>query len=530
VSHWLLARLAEQGERSALIWRGCEHSRRQLLEEARRAAAALAAAGAGAGDSVAFVAELAPRPLGLLLALLGGRQVAVPLAAGALEREELLAAAGADFVAVDGEAAAGGAAAGRRERVGGEAAAGGDAGGRKETAGGEEAAGGDAGARQETVGGEAVGGDTAGGDAGGGEVADGDAAGGDAAGGAGGWSFRRRPAGPPPLPLAELRRAGRPGLVVLTSGSTGRSKAALHDLERLLEPHRERRTTWRAVALFSLDHIGGLNTLFAVLAGGGTLIAPGERTPDAVCRAIARERADLLPATPTFLNMLLASGAEREHDLSSLRLITYGAEPMPMHTLRALARRLPGVGCKQTYGMSELGILSTHSPGGESLWMRIGGAGCRIRVVDGMLQVRSPTAMLGYLNAPSPFDAEGWLPTGDLVEVDGDRVRIVGRASEVINVGGEKVFPAEVEEVLLALANVREATVYGRPNPVTGQIVAVRLSLLAAEAPEAFEERLREHCAARLAPYKVPLLVEIGGEPAASGRWKKLRRPSQEAG
>ena len=95
------------------------------------------------------------------------------------------------------------------------------------------------------------------------------------------------------------------------------------------------------------------------------------------------------------------------------------------------------------------------------------------KIVDGMLWLRSSRAMLGYLNAPSPFDADGWFNTQDLVERDGEYIRILGRKSELINVGGEKVHPTEVENVLLQIDNVKDVTVRGVPNAVTGELASV---------------------------------------------------------
>jgi acyl-CoA synthetase (AMP-forming)/AMP-acid ligase II len=132
--------------------------------------------------------------------------------------------------------------------------------------------------------------------------------------------------------------------------------------------------------------------------------------------------------------------------------------------------------------------------------------------------------MLGYLNAPSPFDPDGWFNTQDLVEVDGDFIRILGRKSEVINVGGEKVHPTEVEDVLLQLDNVRDVTVSAKQNPVTGQVVAATITLRTPEEPEAFKRRVRKFCGARLARYKTPAVIEIIEEAHHNDRFKKSRR------
>lgn len=94
--------------------------------------------------------------------------------------------------------------------------------------------------------------------------------------------------------------------------------------------------------------------------------------------------------------------------------------------------------------------------------MKVGGAGTETKITGGTLWVRSESAMLGYLNAPSPFDEDGWYDTGDQVETDGEYIRILGRKSEIINVGGEKVFPAEVESVFLEIPNVRDVLITGR--------------------------------------------------------------------
>jgi long-chain acyl-CoA synthetase len=322
---------------------------------------------------------------------------------------------------------------------------------------------------------------------------------------------------------AGLREHGSPGLILFSSGSTGKSKASLLDFQKLLAKFKQPRPPARTLTFLLLDHIGGINTLLYALTSGGTIVPLRDRTPKAVCQTVERHRIQLLPTTPTFLNMLLISEAYRNHDLSSLELITYGTEPMPSATLQHLHRTFPEVKLKQTYGLSELGILQTKSKDSGSLWVKVGGEGYEIKVVDNVLWIRSEAAMLGYLNAPSPFDAEGWFNTGDAVEVDGEYVRILGRKSEIINVGGEKVYPAEVESVILELPNVADVTVTGKPSPITGQVVIARVALQSPESLEAVSRRLRRLCRERLAPYKVPVAVELVEGRLHGDRFKKAR-------
>jgi acyl-coenzyme A synthetase/AMP-(fatty) acid ligase len=322
-----------------------------------------------------------------------------------------------------------------------------------------------------------------------------------------------------------LRKRRAPGLVLFSSGSTGKSKAAVHDFAHLLDKFRTKKQKLRAITFLLLDHIGGINTLFYTLSNGGTVVTVPDHAPDTVCEAIAKHRVELLPTSPTFLNLLLLSGALERNDLSSLRLVTYGTEPMPESTLRRVAEAIPHVTLQQTYGLSELGILRSKSKDNKSLWVKIGGEGFETEVRDGILWIKAHSAMLGYLNAPSPFDDKGWMNTGDEVEQDGEWFLIKGRRSEIINVGGQKVYPAEVESVVQTCDNVADVTVHGEAHPVTGQIVACRVNLVQPEDPREFRKRLRTFCREKLAPYKVPVKIDVTDAQQWNARHKRMRRP-----
>jgi len=157
------------------------------------------------------------------------------------------------------------------------------------------------------------------------------------------------------------------------------------------------------------------------------------------------------------------------------------------------------------------------------LFVKIGGEGFETKIVDNTLWIRATSAMLGYLNAPSPFDAEGWMNTGDEVEVDGEYIRFLGRRSEVINVGGEKVYPIEIEDVLMEMPNVRDVTVHGQPNPLTGQMVVARVQLKSPEPLVEFRNRVREFCRGRLTKYKIPAKIELVTGDQHSERFKRTR-------
>ena len=337
------------------------------------------------------------------------------------------------------------------------------------------------------------------------------------------WELQKRDTLVKHTLLLKLIKQGDPGLVLFSSGSTGESKAAIHNFNKLLEKFKVPGHQLRTIAFLLLDHIGGINGLLYTFSNGGAIIFPKSLTPEVVCQAIQEHRAQLLPTSPTFLNLLLISEQYKNFDLSSLELITYGTEPMPESTLHRLNEIFPNVQLKQTYGLSELGIMRSKSKDSNSLWVKIGGEGFETKVVDGILWIRTQSAMLGYLNAPSPFDEEGWFNTEDVVEVDGEYIRILGRKTEIINVGGEKVYPAEVESVLLQMCNIQDVTVHGEKNPIMGNIVAATVKLFEPEELSSLKKRIREFCSNKLAPYKIPVRIEISEYEQFSARFKKMR-------
>ena len=314
-----------------------------------------------------------------------------------------------------------------------------------------------------------------------------------------------------------------PGLVLFTSGSSGEPKGAFHDFSKLLSKFQTRRSALKTINFLLFDHWGGLNTLFHVLSNGGTVLFLENRTPDYVCELIQNNQVELLPTSPTFLNMLILSRAYERFNLDSLKIISYGAEPMPENLLTHLNILFPGLKFQQTYGLIELGVMRSQSEGNGSLWVKIGGEGYQTRVVDNLLEIKSDSAMIGYLNAPSPFTEDGWFMTGDAVEVKEDYFRILGRKSELINVGGEKVFPQEIENIILQIPRVIDVLVFSEKHSFTGNIVCVKVQVNEPVDSKEFIKEIKRFCRERLESFKIPVKVSITEDPLYTGRFKKQR-------
>ena len=134
--------------------------------------------------------------------------------------------------------------------------------------------------------------------------------------------------------INQLKDRNHPGLVLFSSGSTGKSKASLSDFSDILNKFKVPRHSLRAITFLLFDHIGGINTLLYTLSNAGCVVAINDRTPENVLHAIDKYKVELLPTSPTFINLILLSEAYKRYHLSSLKTVTYGTEPMPETTLR----------------------------------------------------------------------------------------------------------------------------------------------------------------------------------------------------
>ncbi|MDX4048708.1 fatty acid--CoA ligase family protein [Aliarcobacter skirrowii] len=324
--------------------------------------------------------------------------------------------------------------------------------------------------------------------------------------------------------IDNLREKNSSGLILFSSGSTGKPKAMVHNLDTLIDSFKDKKEKSMNMLVFLMfDHIGGLNTVFNALCMGACLIIPKIKDAKTICELIEKYKIMVLPSSPTFLNLILISEEYKNYDLSSLRMITYGTETMPQSLLLKLKEVFPKVKFLQTFGTSETGISTTSSKSSNSLFMKLEDINGEYKIVENELWLRSKTQVLGYLNASmDSFTSDGWFKTGDLVEVDGEYIKIIGRAKEVINVGGQKVLPAEVESVILSIEEISDCMVYGEQNAITGQTVVCDVVLN--KNIENIKKRVRVFCKDRLDTYKIPTKVNVVDKTNFSDRFKKIRR------
>lgn len=334
-----------------------------------------------------------------------------------------------------------------------------------------------------------------------------------------------------PVPVLVAEPSADATVMILTTGTTGERRGAIHRWQRLapVQPSSHPESDARWLLAYNLNQFAGFAILMHVLANGATLVQPQAQRAREGVAAMREFGVTHVSATPTFWRGILRELGDADPGFS-LRQITLGGEAVPERLLGELRQRFPGAHISQIYAATEFGQTGSVRDGlpglPESVLHRADDALVQLRVQDGELYVRSRVGMVGYYGEP-PADPDAWRPTGDLVEVRDGRLLFVGRTSDVINVGGVKVHPGPVERLAESVPDVLAACAYGRSNPLTGQIVALEAVLAVGSDEGAAETAIRDACAV-LAPAARPRSIRFVEELTTRGQ-KVNRRVLAEA-
>jgi acyl-CoA synthetase (AMP-forming)/AMP-acid ligase II len=300
---------------------------------------------------------------------------------------------------------------------------------------------------------------------------------------------------------------------LFTSGTSGAPKMVSHDLDGLTgaiaPPAAGERIVW--ATFYDIRRYGGLQMLLRALVGGFSLqlADPQEPLPDFLAR-LGRAGVTHLAGTPSHWRRALMSPALTAVEPRYVRLSGEIADQAVLDSLRA---RFPDARIGHAYASTEAGVGFEVTDGlaGFPADLLHGQGPVAMRIEDDTLRLRSSRVARGYLGegAPGLHDGEGFVDSGDLVERRGDRVHFVGRRSGIINVGGLKISPEEVEAVINACPGVRMSRVLGRRSPLLGALVAAEVVLDGSADPTRAKDAILTRCRAVLAPHKAPASIRI---------------------
>jgi acyl-CoA synthetase (AMP-forming)/AMP-acid ligase II len=305
--------------------------------------------------------------------------------------------------------------------------------------------------------------------------------------------------------------------LMLTSGTSGVPKIVGHTLEGLCGaiiadgPARGTPPVW--ATFYDIRRYGGLQIFLRAVIGGGSMVlsAYGEQLADHVARLHARGVTHI-SGTPSHWRKLLMSGSAAEFTPRYVRL---SGEIADQAVLDGLAQAFPNASVGHAYASTEAGVGFAVNDGREGFPASLigQGGGVEMKVVDGSLRIRSKRAAHAYVgrNAAALTDGDGFVDTGDMVELRGDRYYFVGRRGGIINIGGLKVHPEEIEAVINRHAAVRMSRAKSRRSPITGSVVVADVILTADGAGRAKEikDEILADCRASLASHKVPAVIRF---------------------
>jgi acyl-CoA synthetase (AMP-forming)/AMP-acid ligase II len=307
--------------------------------------------------------------------------------------------------------------------------------------------------------------------------------------------------------------------LMLTSGTLGLPKIVGHTLEGLTGaiaadgPARGTRPVW--ATFYDIRRYGGLQIFLRAVIGGGSLVLsePGEALADHVAR-LNEKAVTHISGTPSHWRKLLMSGAASAF---APRYVRLSGEIADQAVLDGLRQAFPEASIGHAYASTEAGVGFAVNDGLEGFPANMVGTsrdGVEMKIVDGCLRIRSRRAAHAYVGrrAGALTDEEGFVDTGDMVELRGDRYHFVGRRGGIINIGGLKVHPEEIEAVINRHDEVRMSRVRARKSPITGAIAVADVVLADgcdASRGDEIKGRIIADCRASLAPHKVPAMIKF---------------------
>jgi acyl-coenzyme A synthetase/AMP-(fatty) acid ligase len=278
------------------------------------------------------------------------------------------------------------------------------------------------------------------------------------------------------------------GFVFQTSGTTGKPKEVNLPFSRFI--YNDKISPKTVLLFYDINHIAGIDTLMKAISTRSKVVIVDNKNPKYVSDIIKKNNIDVLPCTPTFLKLLLMSGSK----LESVKYIVYGGESLDSNVRNMLGNKK----IIQTYGLTEIGVINTYSDG-------------ELLIINENYEIKNNVLWINGIN------------TNDIVEEHNGKIKIIGRCTDLINVGGMKVFPSEVESVLMEIPQIIDCAVYSEKNSLIGEVVLAKVVTKDDLTNLEVKILVSEHCKGKLDKYKIPVKVFVVENLPYTARFKKQR-------
>lgn len=319
--------------------------------------------------------------------------------------------------------------------------------------------------------------------------------------------------------------------VLATSGTTGTPKLASYSLDSLAATAKKdigKGTDFVWGLCYDINRFAGLQVYLQTIVSGSTMVISSQNEPiNSLVDLYSKSAVNCLSATPSFWRKILMDPTHRN---IPLKRITLGGEISNQNILSALGKSYPNASIIHIYASTEAGVgfvVKDQKEGFPTDYVKNNSlVGCNLKVENDLLWIKSSHGCSRFVNGNLDYDKDGFINTGDLVRIDGERVYFLGRDSGSINVGGNKVMPEKIEAILELCSCISMAIVFSKKNSVLGALVAAEVVLSKSDKHRTSKEVKKEiisFCRNKLELFEVPAIIEVVDNIQINSTGKKNR-------
>lgn len=317
--------------------------------------------------------------------------------------------------------------------------------------------------------------------------------------------------------IKEYAKKNEAGLILKTSATTGKPKAILHSFHEILLKYQKLKNSYSTLLVFSSEHISGIETFLSIIVPGGTIIISSNRSISNLTNIIEKYQLTLLACTPSFIRLCILGNVLKK--LKSVQILNLGGEKSNIQLIQNIHQILPDIKIFQAYGTTETSNIRTYNQPND-LSIQLGQIDVDYKIIDQVLWLKKTKSIICFLENQE-HEPTDWFCTNDIVQTlpNGNFI-IIGRKEKMINVGGEKINPNEIENVLMTMKGIHFARVYAENDPIIGNRLIAELVI--DYKFNLTKKMINEFCRLSLPDYKIPVKYHFKNSIEVTNRLKNI--------